>query len=525
MFNRLSIGRRLAFSFGLVLVILAAAVGIAVLGFSSFRTALAAVKNQNLQIITARDAQANVLLVMASVASVAATDDPVLQRTGLDTIRAHRAVYQADLAILKGLATTEETRQLLAHAEQAIGATRASNTRALELAQAGKPQEASRLFATVSCPLLPAMDAAFDQLNARRQMLMDGAIDHAEAQIRLSTLAMSGAGLLAAAAAAVLGWVLTRSITRPVRGLADLLAQVATGDLTARSGAVSRDEIGQLAASLNHTLQRLRDTLQEVARSSQSVASGATELSASADQMAATTQEIAHSGERLHSATDSVTSASVDFLASVNQVAEHVQVSVGHAEQAVAATAAGARGSRDTADRMGLIHEATGRIASAVAVIQDIARQTNLLSLNAAIEAAKAGEQGKGFSVVAEEVRKLAERSRQATVEIGQMIQDTHDAVAAGMASVQATSGLMGQIHGAIGTVSERVRHIGTATEAQTGTAGAIARRMEESAQEVARNAAATQQLSATVQEISRTAADLARVADTLAQAMGKFQI
>ena len=256
-----------------------------------------------------------------------------------------------------------------------------------------------------------------------------------------------------------------------------------------------------------------------------SVASGATELSASAEQMSTTTHEIAKSGEMLHGATDSVASAIVQFLASVEQVAGNVKISADFTDEAVRATEEGATGSKDAGERMGRIRKATAKIASAVNVIREIAQQTNLLSLNAAIEAAKAGEQGKGFSVVAEEVRKLAERSRQATVEIEKLILETHEAVEGGFASVQTTTALMDRIQGMITKVAARVREIGMATREQSSTASEIAKRMEESAGEVGQNATATQELSATVQEISRTAADLARVSETMAVAVARFRI
>jgi methyl-accepting chemotaxis protein len=268
----------------------------------------------------------------------------------------------------------------------------------------------------------------------------------------------------------------------------------------------------------------LRETLREVTSASQAVASGATELSASSEQMSSTTQEIARGGELLHSATDSVASAVVQFLASVEQVAGNVQVSARHAEESVAAADAGTEESRKLAEGMERIRAATVKINSAVGVIREIAQQTNLLSLNAAIEAAKAGDQGKGFAVVADEVRKLAERSRQATLEIATLIRDTDGVVAEGVASAASTTRIIGRIHDAIGNVSSRVQEIGAATTEQSGTAGEIAKRMEESAREVGQNAAATHQLSATVQEISRTASDLAQISDNMARAAARFR-
>jgi methyl-accepting chemotaxis protein len=525
MLNRFGIGKRLTIGFGLIVVVLVFAVGIAILGFRSLRAAPGEVNRQTSEIIMAKDAHTHVLQALAYTGAVATAEDPATRNNDLAFVKAQRAAYDADLQAMKGTATTEATRQLLAELDAAVSSARESSDRILQLSEAGKHAEAIKVYAEGSCPKIMLWTVAFDKINNRRQGRLDSALAQAEGQIRSSTAIMVAAGLVAIGAAAILGYLITHSIVGPVKGFMEVLGTVATGDLTVRARVDSRDEIGQLGESLNQTLQHLRETIQEVSQAAMTVASGATQLSASAGQMSTTTHELARNGELLHAATDSVSAATVQFLASVEQVAGNVKVSVDQTDLAVNATEAGTQGNLDAADRMNGIFEATGKISSAVAVIQEIANQTNLLSLNAAIEAAKAGDKGKGFSVVAEEVRKLAERSRSATVEIEHLIQDTHAAVAGGVSSVQTTSGLMGRIHEAIGKVSSLVREIGSATTEQFGTAGEIAKRMEESAQEVSQNATATQELSATVLQISRTARELAMVSETMATSVAKFQV
>jgi methyl-accepting chemotaxis protein len=320
------------------------------------------------------------------------------------------------------------------------------------------------------------------------------------------------------------------TLSRMLKGLGQIrnaMQEIAggEGDLTRRIDVQGDDEVGQTAEAFNRFLGGLQGTIKEVTQASLSVASGATELSASAEQMSATTQEIAKSGELLHGATETVASAITEFMASVEEVARNVKTSVEHTGQTVEATEAGSEGTKVTAEGMSRIREVSAQISSAVLVIQEIARQTNLLSLNAAIEAAKAGEQGKGFAVVAEEVRKLADRSRQAAVEIGKMLQDAQMAVDGGVSSVQNISELMERIQISIKRVSALINEIGTATREQTSTASEIAKRMEESAREIGQNAVASQELSATVHEISRTASDLAHIANNLAQAMARFKV
>lgn len=320
------------------------------------------------------------------------------------------------------------------------------------------------------------------------------------------------------------------TLKRMLRGLNQIrvaMQEIASGegDLTQRIEVHGQDEVGQTAEAFNRFLGGLQETIREVSQASMSVASGATELSASAEEMSATTNEIAKSGEMLHAATETVASAITEFMASVEQVAGNVKVSVEHTGETVEATEAGSQGTKVTADGMGRIRDASSKIASAVTVIQEIAQQTNLLSLNAAIEAAKAGEQGKGFSVVAEEVRKLAERSRQAAVEIEKLIRDTQLAVEGGVSSVQNISELMERIQASIKRVSSLINEIGVSTREQSSTASEIAKRMEESAREIGQNAVATQELSATVHEISHTASDLARISNSLAQVMSRFKV
>jgi methyl-accepting chemotaxis protein len=241
--------------------------------------------------------------------------------------------------------------------------------------------------------------------------------------------------------------------------------------------------------------------------------------------MSVTTEQIAQGSETIHAATSRMASAIAQLAASVQQVAGNVKTSVDQSEAAVHAAEAGRTGGAEAVDRMHRISEVTGSIARVIGLIQEIARQTNLLSLNAAIEAAKAGEQGVGFAVVAEEVRKLADRSRDAAKEIERLIHDSLAAADQGSGAVQSTLGLIGEIQQTIGNLAALTHEVGSATREQASSADEVSQAVESAAQEMARNAAATQQLSATVHEVSRTSSDLARIADGLAQSVAAFRV
>ncbi len=322
-----------------------------------------------------------------------------------------------------------------------------------------------------------------------------------------------------------LGIFITSTIVRPVRSFMATLDLVAKRDLSVEAKVDTKDEIAQLCVSLNTALKALRDSVMEATNASMSVSSGATELSAASQEMSSTSDEMSRSGETQHKATESIAAAITQFMASVEQVAGNVKVSVDHTHDSVGHAKDGTKASEDAASKMKVIHETSTKIAKAISVINDIARQTNLLSLNAAIEAAKAGQQGKGFAVVAEEVRKLAERSGAAAKEICLLLQETQDAVEAGVASVGQVTKTIGNIQGAIEKVSSLAAEIGTATREQATTAGEISMRVDESARQIGQNAAATHQMSATTHEISRTADDLAQIASSLAANMAQFKV
>ncbi len=311
-------------------------------------------------------------------------------------------------------------------------------------------------------------------------------------------------------------------ITRPVQALADGLSR---SDLSLQVDVESQDEIGQAAQAFNAYNSRLRSVFQQLMGSSSSVASGATQLSATSEQMAATSASLAQNSEAQRAAFERVAAAVNELSASIEQVSGNLRRSQKESEGAVAAVAQGILAGGESAKAMEDIRAATARMVSAVRLIQDIARQTNLLSLNAAIEAAKAGSMGKGFAVVAEEVRKLAEQSGAAAREIGELIEKSNASVDRGAGMVNGTVTALGSIDANIQGLAAMILEVGAAADEQAHTSGEVAQQVEENLSRVAHTAAATIQMAQTVAEVARTAADLARVAEDQNHLVGQFKI
>ncbi|RDE18386.1 methyl-accepting chemotaxis protein [Motiliproteus coralliicola] len=227
-----------------------------------------------------------------------------------------------------------------------------------------------------------------------------------------------------------LGMLLARTIAQPIVDLKELMGQAASQhDLTLRSDYRSRDEVGQMSAAFNEMLESFDDIITDVNSSAQQVSASATELSAATAQTQAGMQE-------QHQESEMVAAAVNEMSATVHDVANNTESTAQATHEASHAASQGKQQVREAVDAVNelsmqleqsgsltsQLKEESANIASILEVINNIAEQTNLLALNAAIEAARAGEQGRGFAVVADEVRTLAQRTAQSTGEIQQVI-------------------------------------------------------------------------------------------------------
>ena len=288
-----------------------------------------------------------------------------------------------------------------------------------------------------------------------------------------------------------LSWIVVRALRREVAVLAHEVDRIAEGELGVRIPQTTDDELGRLAGTINRMAHQLRALIGEIQQASGRFGRDSTQLSSTARTIAAGAARVAQQVEQVQAASEALNQTAAEIARNCIEAAEGTRhanhsanTGAGVVRESMAALGQLGERVKGMAGAMGELGQRSQEIGQIVGTIETIARQTNLLALNAAIEAARAGEQGRGFAVVADEVRALAVRTTSATQEIAERIaavqrdiQGLIDAmhasvgeVDAGTAEAQASIQALAAILEQIDTVSAQVEHIAAAAEQQTAT-------------------------------------------------------
>ncbi|WP_442853557.1 methyl-accepting chemotaxis protein [Bacillus sp. FJAT-27231] len=437
----------------------------------------------------------------------------------------------------------------------------------LDLAKQNKKDEAYALYVQSAAEKRTQINKAINDLQEYNEQLANKIKERNNEKLKTATSILITVSLAGIAISILIGLVITRSIVNPIRQIQSLMSRAEDGDFTIAGSYRSKDEIGQLVSSFNNMINGLKQIIKTVSETSELVAASSEELSASAEQSSRAGESVSINIQELAKGSSRQLQSVGESTKIINEMAgyaEKITLNAEQASQKVAQTSDMSSEGKQSIEKVvkqmnsinenvtGLgisirgLSESSSEIGRINEVITAIAAQTNLLALNAAIEAARAGEAGKGFAVVADEVRKLAEQSAASAEQItnlieviqnntGQTLQSMKSAateVEAGLTVVQEAGDSFEKIERSIHEVVTQIKDVASAiNELSSGTVQ-VATSMnivkdvaEESAASNESVSIATKEQLVSMDEISTASATLAKISEELQQLITRFKV
>ncbi|AUG05467.1 methyl-accepting chemotaxis protein [Pseudomonas sp. S09G 359] len=456
--------------------------------------------------------------------------EPEVQQKTLESFELRNQQIRAAQAVYEKLIDSGEERSIYDEYVRLLAQYHQIEDRMKSLSQANQVDELRKLLNTELLSNSEQVNSVLNRLLDYNNKSALATNQQAKDQYDLAFDLVVGLLVIATALTLLFAWLLTRSITLPISQALDAAEKIAEGNLTRPIQVDGNDEAGRLLAAMAKMQEKLRDTLQRIAGSATQLASAAEELNAVTDESARGLTQQNNEIEQAATAVNEMTSA-VEEVArnavSTSEASRNATTSAGDGRDLVQETVSAIeRMSGDvqaTATLIGDLANESRDIGKVLDVIRGLADQTNLLALNAAIEAARAGEAGRGFAVVADEVRALAHRTQQSTSEIERMIGSiqagTEHAVdsmrnsterAESTLNIAKGAGMsLDTINTAIVEINERNLVIASAAEEQAQVAREVDRNLVNIRDLSVQSATGASQTSAASSELSRLAVDL----------------